>query len=389
MVPPNQGGQADNSMGYFWILIGIFIAVVAIWYFAHDYIVYFYLHLKSLEISVINVFTDRLRPVQRWIQLVPIQQVSFSKLATAADLVGGYLSVPIAIVLGVLAIVIYRSNPARKFRRTHNMKTLMQQETHNWPTIKPISKLDLVNKDLLDGPWSMALTPMEFAKKNKLIRLETLPIKEGQLKREEETVARLLHGRANKLLTLQLGKPFTDVDKLPVHVQALFGIFAARANRDRKGADKLMKQIAASSADGKLNFTGAKELAKKHSKSKITRLVTDKHAYVLTMMASMLDLARIDGVLASAEFLWLKPIDRHLWYMLCNVGRQTAFTEVAGPFAHWLAERELGQKIITPMIDEATNALEMALDELVYVPDDDEDVVIDNDGSSKNKGKAA
>lgn len=389
MAPPNQGGQADNSMGYFWILIGIFIAVVAIWYFAHDYIVYFYLHLKSLEISLINIFTDRLQPVQRWIQVVPIQQVSFSKLATAADLVGGYFSLPVAVILAVLAVVIYRSNPTRRFRRTHNMKTLMQQEAQNWPTIKPISKLDLVDKDLLDGPWSMALTPMEFAKKNKLIRLEVIPVKEGQLKREEETVARILHGRANKLFTLQLGKPFTTVDKLPVHVQALFGIFAARANRDRKGADKLLKQIAVSSADGKLNFSGATELAKKHAKSKITRLVTDKHAYILTMMASMLNLARIDGVLASAEFLWLKPFDRHLWYMLCNVGRKTAFTEVAGPFAHWLAECELGQKIITPMIDEATNALELALDELVYVPDDNEEVVLDSKDKTKNKGKAA
>ncbi len=53
-----------------------------------------------------------------------------------------------------------------------------------------------------------------------------------------------------------------------------------------------------------------------------------------------------DGVQASADFLWLKPIDRRLWYMLNTVGRQTPFAEVAGPYAHWLAEREMGKRIL-------------------------------------------
>ena len=377
MAPPNPGGQADNSMGYLWIMVGITIAVVAIWYFAHDYIVYAFLQLKSVEISIINLFTDRLRPVQRWIQLVPVDQVGFDKVSAAASLVGSYIRIPAAIILAVLAFVVYRSNPTRKFRRNYNMKSLKLEECNNWPTIKPVAKLDLVGTDLLEGPWSMALTPMEFAKKNKLIRLEVLPIKEGQLQREQETVARVLPGRANKLFTLQLGRPFTSVEAMPIHYQALFAIFAARANRDRQSADKLLQQIAESSIDGKLNFAGAEALAKKHADSKITRLVTEKHAYQLSIMASMLDLARIDGVLAVAEFLWLKPIDRSLWYMLSNVGRQTAFVEVAGPFAHWLAERELGQKIITPMIGEATKALELAMDELIYVPEEGEEITIE------------
>ena len=57
-------------------------------------------------------------------------------------------------------------------------------------------------------------------------------------------------------------------------------------------------------------------------------------SYALTLMGSMLELARADGVLAVAEFIWLKPVDRRLWYMLGSAGRQTPFVEVSGPSSH-------------------------------------------------------
>jgi intracellular multiplication protein IcmP len=52
------------------------------------------------------------------------------------------------------------------------------------------------------------------------------------------------------------------------------------------------------------------------------------------------------------------------------VGRQTAFVEIAGIFAHWVAEKEAGRKLLVPMVDEATKALEATLKEIVYRPDE-------------------
>lgn len=118
-----------------------------------------------------------------------------------------------------------------------------------------------------------------------------------------------------------------------------------------------------------LNFKGVDELCKKHEGSPAIQKIVQSHAYILTVMASLLIAARDDGVQASADFLWLKTRDRRLWYMLNTVGRQTPFVEIAGPFAHWLAERELGRKLVVPMVDEATNALELALKDVIYRPD--------------------
>ena len=70
----------------------------------------------------------------------------------------------------------------------------------------------------------------------------------------------------------------------------------------------------------------------------------------------------------SAEFLWLKPIDRRLWYMLNCIGRQTPYPEVGGPFAHWRAEQVMGRPSLTPMIDEAIKALEGAIREVKLTP---------------------
>ena len=58
--------------------------------------------------------------------------------------------------------------------------------------------------------------------------------------------------------------------------------------------------------------------------------------------------------------------------MLNTVGRQTPFVEVAGPFAHWVAEKEMGKRLLVPMVEEATNALELALKDIIYKQDEPE-----------------
>ena len=54
--------------------------------------------------------------------------------------------------------------------------------------------------------------------------------------------------------------------------------------------------------------------------------------------------------------------------MLNSMGRQTACVEVAGPFAHLLAENKVGHRIKSPMIDCAVIALEGAIQEVIYDP---------------------
>jgi len=74
----------------------------------------------------------------------------------------------------------------------------------------------------------------------------------------------------------------------------------------------------------------------------------------------MLVSARRSGIVANSSYLWLKPVDRALWYTLNNVGRKAVFTEMGAVHAHWLAEKKLGFALTEPMVEEAIYGLEDA-----------------------------
>src|SRR3990167_7680599 len=209
----------------------------------------------------------------------------------------------------------------------------------------------------------MAALPLDFCKRHDLLAWE-----EGKDRKKTWT---LREGPAESLFVLQMGPLWKGSDALPIHIKALLVVFVARAQREHQVADDLLAQIAASSAHGKLDFNGIAEVLDKYKNSKVIKCLERRHAYVGTLMASLLEIARSDGVLATAEFLWLKPVDRRLWYMLNSVGRQTAVVEVAGVFAHWLVEKRLKRRLRTPMVKEAVNALEEGVKDILYVAEEE------------------
>jgi intracellular multiplication protein IcmP len=372
MPPAQQSGQSDDSSALLWIVAALFVALGSIWYVFKSQLIHFYFAIKLFEINFISLFTHQLDDVKTVISTADPKSFAFDEVVKVGEIVGEYLRIPLTIIIFILAFIVFFGNSARVFKRSYSMRDLMEAEKDNWPQITPISGLDLIKTDIDKGPWAMAMTPMQFCKKYKLLDEHKRQPQEGMTRKEWSRIdVTLKRGVANKLFALQLGPVWQGTDKLAPHAKALFAIFAARYNNDTQAAQEMLKKISASYAT-KLDFSGIDELCKKHEGTKGIQKVIQTHAYELTVMASMLEAAREDGVQASADFLWLKPVDRRLWYMLNTVGRQTPFVEVAGPFAHWLAEKEIGKSLLVPMVEEATNALELALKEIVYKPDEGE-----------------
>jgi intracellular multiplication protein IcmP len=364
------GGQSDDSMGIIWIIAAILIFSAIIGYTFKKQIVTFYFKIKLVEISFISFFTHRLDDVQFSMQTANTSALTYPDVIKLGSQVGNFMRIPLVLILIGLAFFVFFRNSTRVFKRTYNMKQLAILEQTNWPQITPVIHLDLVKTDIDQGPWAMALTPMQFCKRFKLLEEHKAQPREGMTRKEWNRIeVTLRRGQANKIFALQLGSLWQGVAKLPLHVRALFAVFVARNQNDTQAAMDLLAHISRSSAT-KLDFSGTDELLKKHIDKKRIQKIINSHAYVLTVMASMLEAAREDGVQASADFLWLKPVDRRMWYMLNTVGRQTPFAEVAGPFAHWIAEREIGRRLIVPMVEEATNALDKVLKELIYIPDE-------------------
>ncbi|CEK11410.1 type IVB secretion system coupling complex protein DotM/IcmP [Legionella hackeliae] len=365
---PQQQGGGDNSMAPVWVMVLVFFSLFFVWKLGHQHIVAFVFYLNILQAKLVSFFVSnaQLENDIYLMQTIDPATVGWEQFVDLTKSVGDYIRYPVVAMLVILAIFLYKSDITLKFRRAHNMKTLRAQEQHNWMAIMPVVKEDLASVDINKGPWSMALTPMEFARKYKLLKKDDALL-DNPVPGQEMT-AGVRKGDAKRVFTLQLGPYWDGFDRCPPQVWALAAVFMARMNRDRNSASAILESIDKSYSTGKIDFSVAKTILKKYQGAPNVQEILARHAYMLTVMASLLEAAREDGVVPSSEFLWLKPIDRRLWYMLNCVGRQTPFAEVAGAFAHWRAEKVMGRRSLVPMIDEAIKALEIAVKEVKLTP---------------------
>lgn len=361
MAPQQQQQGGDNAFAPIWIMAALIIVGYLLWYKAHTYIVSFVFFLNVAQAKIVHFFIGQalLQQDIYYMQTVNPSSVSWDTLVQYTENVGQYTRYPVFVILSIFAFILYRSNIKVKFRHLHDMKTLRLQEQINWPAIMPVVKLDLAKEDIRQGPWAMALSPLEFSRKNKLLKKEDVILDNPDP--GMEMTAGIRRGDAKRIFTLQLGPYFDGFERCSPQAQVMAAVFMARINRDRDAAVHILEVLDKTATEGKPNYAIALPILRKYQNTELVQAVVQKHAYLLTVMASLTQAARADGVVASAEFLWLKPVDRRLWYMLNCVGRQTPFAEVAGPFAHWKAERAMGRSCLAPMIDEAIKALELAV----------------------------
>ena len=71
--------------------------------------------------------------------------------------------------------------------------------------------------------------------------------------------------------------------------------------------------------------------------------------------------ARQKGVLASSQFLWLRPLDRPLWYALNQCGGRAAWAEGVAPWAHYQTEEKAGKALSEPHVRPAVASLKQSL----------------------------
>ncbi len=383
-------GAEKNAYYVFWLVVLIVIAAAVIWNFFHYQLKWFFIYVRLIEFELIHFFVNLVPKWVPWIGPITYQEAQSTGmlLNTAKDLTpaglsldlanvlsnsaGSYLRYPLIPYFIFLCYVVYKRNVKMRLKTKFNMNTLAAQEKELWPQIKIVQNANLLEADLDSGPWAMAMTPVQFARKNRLVTIEraVAQAKFSKMKLPEYK-ATLNRVRAARAFSVQIGRSFQGLAHMPNHRRAIFAIFAARGLRDKTAHD-LVAQLASSAASGTLDCTGADELWQKHLKNERLQKMINSHAYELTLFISMVLFAREDGVVPSSDFLWLKPIDRRLWYTINSVGRQTPCVEAGGVFSHWYYEMTLGRALSAPRVDEAVTGLELALSEVIYQPTDEE-----------------
>ena len=359
-----QQGGGDNSLAPIWIFAFLVVASTLLWHFKHEWIVRFVFFFDLMQARLVNILwpTEPLAELIINLQTLDPFSVDFNTLVALTVQVGMYMRYICAFILVCMAFVLYQRDISHQFCKVYSMKTLRQQEQENWPAISPVIREDLVKASIDEGPWAMALNPMEFSRKYNLLKKGDLLL--DTMAPGLEMTATIRKPDAKRIFTMQLGPLWEGFLKCQPHVKALAAIFLARVNRDRDSANQISNHLSKSFAEGKIDYSPAYPILKKYMESELVNDLNQQHAYVYTFMATLLEKARLDGVVPSSEFLWLKPVDRRLWYMLNCVGRQTPYAEISGAFAHWKAEQVMKRRSLTPMVEEAIKALEIAIREV-------------------------
>ncbi len=378
-----QQQQTTATANFAWLLALMVLIALFLWWIEHPLIVRIVFVIREAEVFVMRYIFDGLNALigalhlptiappywYRWGHFmfqageqVDYKAIGWQDVVLISRSVGTWLTYLFSMASVFFLYRLLFRHSGSKFSRTFSMKTLRASEASIWPAITPILNTALVQEDLNTGPWAMARMPLDFAKDHDLLYVK---------KEKNNSVWAVHEDQAETIFTKQLGPLWRGVENASPHVQALVVIFVARTERKKDIAKKLLDQLAISSSGSQLDYSGIAELVQEYRANKVLVWLEKRHAYTLTFMASLLALSRAEGVLASAEFLWLKVKDRPLWYILNSVGRQTAVVEVAGPIAHWVAEKKLKRALKTPMISRAVAAFSEEMGNILHVDKED------------------
>lgn len=229
---------------------------------------------------------------------------------------------------------------------TSNPQALGDYVSQVYHIIKPIWGLDLVNQDPNEGAWASARKPHQIAEKYNLFdepgNPETLNIE-----------------KTRRYFSMQLGRTFLGEKSLSNYQKAIIGIIAAMMNRETSAAFDAINRIARS-FDAKLpkiipDYSSGVALFEKYKNDKYVLRAFKRHAYVNTMIYGLCVDAkqkRKIGVFTSQQFIWLKLVDRTLFYTLNNEGRDKGWTECAAIYQHARYELELDRPMLQQFIQE-------------------------------------
>ena len=291
-------------------------------------------------------------------------QWSYEQLYKLNEFTGEYLRWPVAALLITAAVWVFGKSPKFRFRRILDMNGLLRENARTFPAIRPIINRvgSLLDEPLHSGPWRVAQHPIEWA-----LAHEVFVSKYDQSQRVREegfepngVIPRQEHLR--QLFVDQLGGYYErDLSNLYGYERALAAAFIARGCGDFEGADRMLAQLSTSFREGHgtdagtIDSRGADKLLAKHLNNPAVQHIIDRHAFRHTVLRGLLQFARTRGVLTTADCIWVRPTNRHLWMALNSLGGRTSPIEAAGVFAHYQAEEVADARIYTPDIEQAVD----------------------------------
>ena len=344
-----------------WGVILLFLAVGAwfLWYRFHGPISATVMHVQHWQMQQFARFTDSYAALDSQVMQTDPASVRFGTLWRLLHNVGSLLRYPAAGLGAVLAVWCLLRASTTRFTRNIDLPKLMAIQAEVFPGGAAFVGRGLKLTEIQVGaPWSCdpALHADEWIRRFALGA-------DGALSDDRVALA----------LTQQLGPVWQGVKQASPQVRCLFAVFALHAARKREKAIELLgvlsRSLPINAKDGPsgpavpLTFGSAAvaeadQVLKDGALTRRCEAVTNAHAYTAPALMSLLTLARKEaGVLAPAQFAFLKLVDRALWYALHSLGfpggqnpaeQPNPRIEAAGARDHWAAECSVGHPLPVP-----------------------------------------
>lgn len=360
----------DSAIGWA-ILAAVFVAVLLLfWYLQGAVIKDGIRWIRYGQIWLVSWFVDMREYNVPWgrialnyaqwykiIPSIPRDQLSpdvLSRISTLAMYPFRYI---FTLLLMYLAFWALFKGPKTSYRTKMDLNALIKRQSGVFPAIAPFVTFNPANQPPrppgapvpADLPgFAEALGPEEW------IAYHDVPVPDGKV--DPDAAARAF--------AKQLGAPWRGPMHLAPYRQVLLAAFCLKSVRKRVDADAMIGELARSwSHDRGLKISPkllreARRILRNRDLSGKLMAKCNQHAYENTALMRALQVAREEGgVLAPAQFVWLREHDRTLWYPLNNLGRQAYHMEALGAMCHYKAEKMTSRPIPRPKTEDAVTAI--------------------------------
>ncbi len=370
MADKKNDGLYEGGIGWAIMLVIFAVIIYVIWFYQATNIRDAIRWFKYYEMWLIGWFVgDDFKVLYRGVE-VPWQDgydtiaqfrrdaLTFDHLSYFTALTMQPLKWIYTAILGVLGFWALLYGPGTRYRQKLGLEGLIGRQAGNFPVIAPFVKFN-PQKQPQRAPGSPvpvklplfaeALGPEEW------IAFNNIPIEYGKIDEDAAMAA----------FTAQLGDRWAGPNALKPYQQILLAAFALKSVRKRPEADAFLGRLARCWSAEKLDLSRDRKLLSeargilrdKDTSGKILAM-TNRHAFVTTAMLRALHFARSEGgVMAPAQFVWLRGYDRALWYPLNNLGRQSFHMEAMGAMSHFKAERVTQRPIPVPKVGDAIKTI--------------------------------
>lgn len=385
----SREGQGGDTTLFLFVagFIVIFVVVPLLYTAKADVINGFLLAVAKMEIRPFLGVSEEAQKAWQHISAQVPSALSWNEMERILNYAGKWARWPLGSLLAVMAVAAYFMGRTERLIRRFNMESLLKNNAETFPCLRPIEgrgKYLLSPESYDQGLWRIARSPLQFAIENGLLLDESgkayaaddvLTNGLGDAGKRAFGHARFDEAGAKKVFQEQLGVEFSGVENLSSPLRkSLAAAFLAYANGAKREAVDLLDEMSSAyrEKDGQADCPVLLQegfqktvatLLERHAADILKSQLLARHStYEVTWFMALLYQARKKGVLATSQFLFLRPLDRPLWYALNQSGGRVGWPEAFGPWAQYQAAEAAGKSMDTPQTDRAVASLKAALD---------------------------